>query len=108
MRYTHTNENTLSRFDHIKVIDGGHIYFFGDNYGFSSTQESINYSLQYELSDFIINQEDANGDGLFNFDDVNMLVDHLYQASPFNISYDFNSDQNISIFDVLILSDFIF
>jgi len=108
VRYTHTNENTLSSFDHIKVIDGGHIYFFGDNYGFSSTQESINYSLQYELSDFIINQEDTNGDGLFNFDDINMLVDQLYQALPFNISYDFNSDQNISIFDVLILSDFIF
>jgi len=108
VRYTYSNGNTLSNFDHIKVIDGGHIYFYGDNYGFSSTQESINYSLQYELSDFIINQEDINSDGLFNFEDVNMLVDHLHQGLSFNISYDFNSDQNISIFDVLILSDLIF
>ena len=60
------------------------------------------------LSDFIINQEDINGDGLFNFEDVNMLVDHLHQGLPFNISYDFNSDQNISILDILILSDLIF
>ena len=37
-----------------------------------------------------------------------MLVDHLHQGLPFNISYDFNSDQNISILDVLILSDLIF
>jgi|TARA_B110000495_G_scaffold58477_1_gene49557 polyhydroxybutyrate depolymerase len=108
VRYTHRNENVPSNFEHIKVIGGGHIYFYGDNYGFSSTQESIDYSLQYELSDFIINQEDTNGDGLFNIDDVNIVVNHLYEGLLFNISYDFNSDQNINIFDVLILSDLIF
>ena len=107
VRYTHMNEYVPSTFQHIKVIGGGHMYFYGDNYGFSSTQESIDYSLQYELSDFIINQEDTNGDGLLNIEDVNILVDHLYAGLPLNASYDFNSDQNINIFDVLILSDLI-
>ena len=59
VRYSHRDENVPSNFEHIKVIGGGHIYFYGDNYGFSSTQESIDYSLQYQLSDFIINQEDT-------------------------------------------------
>ena len=89
-------------------MGGGHVYFYGNNYGFSSTQEAIDYSLQYKLSDFIINQEDINDDGLFNIEDINIVVDYLFDDLPNNLSYDFNSDQKIDVFDLLIISDLIF
>ena len=108
IRYTYSSDSTISNFEHIKVVGGGHIYFYGDNYGFSSTQEAIDYSLQYKLSDFIINQEDVNDDGLFNIEDINVVVDYLFDELPSNLSYDFNSDQNIDIFDILTISELIF
>ena len=108
VRFTYSNDNVPSNFEHIQVIGGGHVYFYGDNYGFSSTQESIDYSLQYELSDFIINQEDTNSDGLYDIDDINIVVDHLFEGLQYDTSYDFNSDQNNNVFDVLALSDLIF
>ena len=108
IRYTYSSDSAISNFEHIKVVGGGHVYFYGNNYGFSSTQEAIDYSLQYKLSDFIINQEDINDDGLFNIEDINIVVDHLFDELPNNLSYDFNSDQNTDIFDLLIISDLIF
>ena len=108
IRYTYSSDSAISNFEHIKVVGGGHIYFYGNSYGFSSTQEAIDYSLQYKLSDFIINQEDVNDDGLFNIEDINVVVEYLFDELPNNLSYDFNSDQNIDIFDLLIISDLIF
>ncbi len=108
IRYTYSSDSAISNFEHIKVVGGGHIYFYGNSYGFSSTQEAIDYSLQYKLSDFIINQEDVNNDGLFNIEDINVVVDYLFDELPSNLSYDFNSDQTIDIFDLLIISDLIF
>jgi len=108
IRYTYSSDSAISNFEHIKVVGGGHIYFYGNSYGFSSTQEAIDYSLQYKLSDFIINQEDVNDDGLFNIEDINVVVEYLFNELPSNLSYDFNSDQNIDIFDLLIISDLIF
>ena len=108
IRYTYSSDLATSNFEHIKVVGGGHIYFYGDSYGFSSSQEAIDHSLQYKLSDFITNQKDINDDGLFNIEDINVVVDYLFDELPDNLSYDFNSDQNIDIFDILIISDLIF
>ena len=108
VRYTYTNDAVTSSFEHIKVIDGGHEYFYGEDFGFSSTQESIDYFLQFELSDFIINQEDTNGDGLYNTDDISIVVDYIFEQSQNSTSFDFNLDQSVDLFDVLILSDTIF
>ena len=108
VRYTYTNDAVTSSFEHIKVIDGGHEYFYGEDFGFSSTQESIDYFLQFELSDFIINQEDTNGDGLYNTDDISIVVDYIFEQSQNSTSFDFNLDQNVDLFDILILSDTIF
>ena len=108
VRYTYTNDAVTSSFEHIKVIDGGHEYFYGEDFGFSSTQESIDYFLQFELSDFIINQEDTNGDGLYNTDDISIVVDYIFEQSQNSTSFDYNLDQNVDLFDVLILSDTIF
>ena len=108
IRYTYSGDSAISNFEHIKVLGGGHIYFYGDSYGFSSSQEAIDHSLQYKLSDFITNQKDINDDGLFNIEDINVVVDYLFDELPDNLSYDFNSDQNIDIFDILIISDLIF
>ena len=108
IRYTYSNDSIPSNFEHIKVIGGGHVYFYGDNYGFSSSQEAIDYSLQYELSDFIINQEDINSDGLYNIEDINEYIAFISVESPINPSYDFNSDQNNDIFDLFVLIESIY
>ncbi len=108
IRYIYSNDSATSNFEHIKVIGGGHVYFYGDNYGFSSTQEALDYSLKYELSDFIFNQEDTNNDGLYNIEDINEVVNYLFDELQSDSSYDFNSDQSINIFDLLVLVDFIY
>ena len=108
IKYSFSNNNIYSQFVHIKAKNGGHIWFYGDNWGFSSTQEILDFSSQYKLSDFIINIEDTNGDGLFNTDDINVVINSILESELDNISYDFNSDQMIDIFDIIILSDIIF
>ena len=108
IRYTYSNDSLTSDFVHIKAEDGGHIWFYGDNWGFSSTQEILDFSSQYKLSDFIVNIEDTNNDGLFNINDINVVVDSVFELGMYNMFYDFNSDQINNIFDILILSDKIF
>ena len=108
VRKIYSNNSSPSTFEHIQVIGGGHYYFYWESYGFSSSQEAIDFSSQYELSDFIGNYEDTDDIGLFNLDDVNVVVDVLFDFIDSNDQFDFNSDQNIDIFDVLTLSDIIF
>ena len=108
IKYTYSNDSTTSEFVHIKAENGGHIWFYGDNWGFSSTQEILEFSSQYELSDFIINIEDTNNDGLFNIDDIDMVVESIFESELNNMLYDFSPDQIIDIFDILILCDIIF
>ena len=108
VRKVYSNNSSLSTFEHIQVIGGGHYYFYGDNYGFSSSQEAIDFSSQFELSDFIANDEDTDDNGLFNIDDINVVVDYLFDFNDSNAQFDFNSDQKIDIFDVLTLSEIIY
>ena len=108
VRKVYSNNSSLSTFEHIQVIGGGHYYFYGDSYGFSSSQEAIDFSSQYELSDFIANYEDTDDNGLFNIDDINVVVDYLFDLNDSNAQFDFNSDQKIDIFDVLTLSEIIY
>jgi polyhydroxybutyrate depolymerase len=108
IKYTYSSDSTTSEFLHIKAENGGHIWFYGDNWGFSSTQEILEFSSQYELSDFIINIEDTNNDGLFNIDDIDMVVESILESELNNMLYDFSPDQIIDIFDILILCDIIF
>jgi polyhydroxybutyrate depolymerase len=108
IRYTYGSENLSSQFVHVKVEGGQHEWFYGDSYGFSSTQEILDFASQYELSNFIINFEDTNNDGLFNTDDINLVVESIIELEVGNTSYDFNFDQYIDVIDILILSDTIF
>ena len=108
VRKVYSNNSSLSTFEHIQVIGGGHYYFYGDSYGFSSSQEAIDFSSQYELSDFIANYEDTDDNGLFNIDDINVVVAYLLDFNDSNDQFDFNSDQNIDIFDILTLSEIIY
>ena len=108
IKYTYSNDSLTSNFVHIKAENGGHIWFYGDIWGFSSTQEILDFSSQYKLSDFIINIEDTNNDGLLNIEDIDIVVDRVFSPELDDITYDFNSDDNIDVFDILILSDIIF
>ena len=108
IKYTYSNDSLESNFVHIKAENGGHIWFYGDSWGFSSTQEILDFSSQYKLSDFIINIEDTNNDGLFNIEDINIVVNRIFSPELDDLGYDFNFDNNTDIFDVLTLSDIIF
>jgi polyhydroxybutyrate depolymerase len=50
-KYTYANESS-TRFVHFKVYGGGHAWFYGSYWGFHSSEELINFFLEYRLSDF--------------------------------------------------------
>lgn len=50
-KYTYANESS-TKFVHFKVYGGGHAWFYGSYWGFHSSEELINFFLEYRLSDF--------------------------------------------------------
>ena len=50
-KYIYYNESSTTKFVHFKVYNGGHEWF-GYNWGFHSSEELINFFLEYKLSDF--------------------------------------------------------
>ncbi|MBH49522.1 MAG: hypothetical protein CMG69_02065 [Candidatus Marinimicrobia bacterium] len=50
--YFFESEVSSTQFVHYKVENGGH-QWFGNNWGFHSSEELINFFLEYKLSDFI-------------------------------------------------------
>lgn len=56
--HSYFNESSLTKFVHYKVHRGGHEWFgsnWSTNWGFNTSEELINFFLQYKLSDFINN-----------------------------------------------------
>ena len=105
--YTYSKESSETKFVHYKVIGGGHTWF-GSNWGFHTSEELINFFLQYKLSDFIINQleGDINGDNLINIQDIILTINLIF-SDEYDALADLNSDQTIDIIDVVLLVDLI-
>ena len=101
-KYTYANESS-TKFVHFKVYGGGHDWFYGSYWGFHSSEELINFFLEYRLSDFqttdIIQAQD-------NELPTNFIL-HQNYPNPFNpvttLLYDLpeQANVNIIIYDML-------
>jgi len=99
--YTYEKEFSNTKFVHYKVNGGGHTWF-GNNWGFNTSEELINFFLQYQLSDFINNDivGDVNGDFLVNIQDVIILVNFILD-NQYDSQLDLNLDESIDVLDII-------
>ena len=109
--YTYSNESSLTKFVHYKVYGGNHEWFGSNwavNWGFNTSEELINFFLQYQLSDFIDNQleGDINEDSFINIQDI-ILTINLVLNNQYNILADLNSDKTIDVLDIVQLVNII-
>ena len=109
--YSYLNESLLTKFVHYKVYGGGHEWFgssWAANWGFNTSEELVNFFLQYQLSDFINNQlvGDINDDGTINIQDI-ILTINLVLNNGYNSLSDLNSDGTIDVLDIVQLVNLI-
>ena len=101
-KYTFSKESS-TKFVHFKVYGGGHDWFYGSNWGFHSSEELINFFLEYKLSDF--NSTEIADDQNTGVPENYFL--HQNFPNPFNpvtlIGYDLpeKSFVNVTVFDIL-------
>ena len=109
--YSYFNESLLTKFVHYKVYGGGHEWFgstWAANWGFNTSEELVNFFLQYQLSDFINNQllGDINGDSFINIQDI-VLTINLVLNDDYNVLADINLDETIDVLDIVQLVNII-
>ena len=109
--YTYSNESSTTKFVHYKVYGGNHEWFgstWAVNWGFNTSEELINYFLQYKLSDFIDNQVqgDLNNDGTVNILDIVVVV-NLILSGNYDVLADLNSDGMNDILDLVAIVNII-
>ena len=108
--YTFSSQDTPAEFVHIKVDGGGHEWFKYD-WGFHSSEELVNFFMQYSMSDFYdqIVEGDINGDGLFSHQDLFMSISHILGTvvldEEISMNFDFDHNLTVDIFDVNLASD---
>ena len=99
--YKYYNQNSTTEFLHYKVYGGGHTWF-KENWGFHTSEELINFFLNYKLSDFfgegIIG--DINDDLTVNILDIILLVDLILNNMYMNEA-DINNDQFLDVLDIV-------
>ena len=85
-------------------MTGGQHEWFWNNWGFNTSEELINFFLQYQLSDFVNNQleGDVNNDSLVNIQDI-ILIINLILNNEYNDLADINLDQDIDVLDIVLL-----
>ena len=98
-KYIYSNESSTVKFIHYKVYNGGHEWF-NSNWGFHSSEELINFFLEYKLSDFTQIIGDLNQDGIINIQDLIQVI-NIILNNDFDISADLNQDNEVNILDVL-------
>ena len=105
--FTYYNENSPAEFTHYKVTGGQHEWFW-NNWGFNTSEELVNFFLQYELTDFINNGllGDLNEDGNINVQDIIITI-NLALENEYNLLADLNSDETIDILDIVQLVNLI-
>ncbi len=99
--YTYSNQSSSSKFLHYKVYGGGHTWFT-DFWGFHTSEELINFFLNYKLSDFLYEQiiGDLNNDSALNILDVILLAE-LILNNDYLDEGDMNQDNVIDILDIV-------
>jgi len=106
--YTYSKESSETKFVHYKIYEGNHEWF-GSNWGFQTSEELINFFLEYRLSDFIDMGigGDLNDDNLINILDIILMINQILDNSSYNSDIDFNEDGNIDVLDVILLLNII-
>ena len=105
--YTYYKENSPTKFIHYKVNGGQHEWFW-NNWGFNTSEELVNFFLQYELTNFIndVLLGDLNEDSILNIQDV-ILIINIILNNDYNMLGDLNSDQIINVLDTIQLINII-
>ena len=107
--YTYSKELSNTKFVHYKVAGGGHEWF-GINWGFNTSEELINFFINYKLSDFIEIeiQGDFNNDEFINILDVIILVNHILSPETVELDgSDINNDGSVDVLDIIQLVNLI-
>lgn len=105
IKFTYSNNFSNTKFTHIRAVNGGHVWFYGDNWGFDSHEELLNFFMEYDLSDFMNLIGDLNNDGILDINDLSVIVNYILNLNDLDEDLDFNSSSTIDIFDLLILAD---
>ena len=105
--YTYFKESSSTQFVHYKVNGGQHEWFW-NSWGFNTSQELVNFFLQYELTDFINNilLGDINQDGNINIQDVILIVNIILDVGYSDLG-DMNFDGYIDVIDIVQLVNII-
>ena len=109
--FRYFSQSSIAEFVHYKVYGGGHDWFgspWSTDWGFDTTEELIDFFLQYKLSDFINNYSsgDLNQDNLINIQDIIILV-NLILAEEFDLEADINLDSAVNVLDIIELVNII-
>ena len=99
--YKYYNQDSTTEFLHFKVYGGGHTWF-KENWGFHTSDQLINFFLNYRLSDFLYQGiiGDINNDSYINILDIILLVD-LILNNLYVDEGDINTDQILDILDII-------
>ena len=105
--YTYSKELSITNFIHYKIYGGGHEWF-GNNWGFNTSEELVKFFLNYKLSDFIYNdiQGDLNNDGIIDILDVIILVNMILNSEYSELA-DLNYDGIVNILDLILYKNII-
>ena len=92
---------------HYKVNGGQHEWFW-NNWGFNTSEELVDFFLQYELTDFLNNilLGDINQDGNINIQDVILIVNIILDVGYSDLG-DMNFDGYIDVIDIVQLVNII-
>jgi len=105
--YTYSKESSNTNFTHYKIYGGGHEWF-GNNWGFNTSEVLVDFFLNYNLSDFINSsfQGDLNNDGVINILDIIILV-NMILINEYSDIADINYDGIIDILDLILYNNII-
>ena len=105
--FSYYKESSPAKFVHYKVNGGQHEWFW-NNWGFNTSEELVNFFLQYELTDFIDSGllGDLNEDGYINIQDIIITVS-LVLSNEYDSLADINLDDIVDILDIVQLINII-
>ena len=111
--YTFYSLNSNTKFMHIKV-DGGTHEWFGYDWGFHSSEELLNFFMQYSMTDFYEQDVvgDINNDGVLSFVDIILVINHIigtsYLDNEVNTIFDIDGNSTIDIYDIILAFDMLY
>ena len=107
-KFIFSSETSSTQFVHFKVTGGQHEWF-GTSWGFHTSDELINFFLEYRLSHFVNNIliGDLNENGTVNIQDIiiviNIILGQIIPSEGQEFLGDLNEDEIINVTDIILL-----